>query len=194
MSFRPCSPPPVSALALALLFGLAATAAAGPPWISVEVPANPNMRESRGAMLLVRAYHHAEERAFRVTGVAEGVVDGERVSLPLALRPTSKAGVYAVPRPDLETGRWVLVLTLEGGDTDATALVTLDRAGEVAGVRVPVRGQVEGFTIPRAATDAEVEALLDDEGLADRGGAGPLAAAAGLVALAIAWPWARRRR
>lgn len=195
MSLRAPFAPSLAALVLALLAGPVATAEAGPPWISVEIPANPNLREARGALLLVRAYHHGTERAYRVTGVAEGVVDGERVSLPLTLSTTKTAGVYAVARPDLDPGRWVLVLTLEGGDSDATALVTLDRAGRVAGVDVPIRGRVEGFTFPRAATDAEVEALLSGDGIADRGerGAAPLAAAVGLAALGIAVPLARRR-
>lgn len=186
--------------ALAALLFFAAPALAGPPWISVEIPANPHMREARGALLLVRAYHHSSERAFRVTGVARGRVDGERVSVPLTLSPTGRAGVYAVARPDLAEGRWVLVLNLHsGGDTDATALVTLDAGGEVSGVRVPTsERRIEGFTIPRPASDAEIEALLSGDGLADVDpdgpGGGPLAAAAGLAALAIAIPLARRRR
>lgn len=188
-----------SAAPLAAVALLAAPALAGPPWISVEIPANPHMREARGALLLARAYHHSSERAFRVTGVAEGLVDGERVSLPLTLVPTGTAGVYAVPRPELEDGRWVVVLTLQAGeDSGATALVTLDADGEVSGVRVPTGGTVEGFTIPRPATEAEIEALLRGDGLADLDtdgpGAAPLAAAAGLAAIALALPLARRRR
>lgn len=183
-------------LAAALLV-LAAPALAGPPWISVEIPANPHMREARGALLLVRAYHHDSERAFRVTGFAEGRVGGERVSVPLDLSPTGQAGIYALPRPDLAEGRWVLVLSLDsGGNAAATALVTLDGDGEVSGVRVPTRERrIEGFTIPRPASEAEIEALLAaDTSDGDAPGAAPLAAVAGLAALALAVPLAHRRR
>lgn len=190
---------PGAALAVALVFVLARPAPAGPPWISIEVPANPHLRESRGALLLVRAYHHDLARAYRVTGVAEGLVDGARRSVPLTLASTGTAGVYAVDRPDLDAGRWILVLTLDAGSGgDATALVTLNGDGEVSGVRVPTRGPVDGFTIPRPATEAEIEALLRGDGLAgldvDGPGAAPLAAVAALAGLALAVPLTRRRR
>lgn len=186
-----------ASLCAAMLLLPAGAALAGPPWISVEIPANPNLREARGAMFLVRAYHHDLARAYRVTGVAEGVVDGQRRSVPFEVASTGTAGLYAVPPPDLDAGRWVLVLTLEAGETDATALVTLDAGGEVAGVRVPTRGVIDGFTIPREVTDAEVEALLRDGDVVDAGaGSGtdaPLAAALGLLALVIGIPLVRGR-
>lgn len=187
----------VAALCAGLLLVVAGSALAGPPWISVEIPANPNIHEARGAMLLVRAYHHDLVRAYPVTGVAEGIVDGERRSVPLEILPTGTAGLYAVAEPDLDEGRWVLVLTLEGGDIDATALVSLDARAEIAGVRVPTNGTVDGFTIPRAASDTEIEALLRE---GDVAGAGhdastgkPLVAALGLLALVIGIPIVRAR-
>lgn len=186
-----------AALCAAMLLILAGAALAGPPWISVEIPANPNLREARGASFLVRAYHHDLARAYRVTGIAEGMVDGQRRSVPLDVAATGTAGLYAVALPDLDAGRWVLVLTLEAGDTDATALVSLDAGGEIAGVRVPTGGVIDGFTFPREVTDAEVEALLRDGDVVDAGAdpasERPLAAALGLLALAIGVPIVRSR-
>lgn len=186
-----------ASLCAALLLVLAGAALAGPPWISVEIPANPNLREARGASFLVRAYHHDLARAYRVTGVAEGMVDGQRRSVPLEVAATGTAGLYAVALPDLDAGRWVLVLTLEAGDTDATALVSLGAGGEIAGVRVPTGGVIDGFTFPREVTDAEVEALLRDGDVAgiepDPAAAAPLAAALGLLALVIGVPILRSR-
>jgi len=43
----------------ALVSALVATPAlAGPPWISIELPANPYDQATRGAFLLVHAFHH----------------------------------------------------------------------------------------------------------------------------------------
>ncbi|MDX1660541.1 MAG: hypothetical protein R3326_02010 [Gemmatimonadota bacterium] len=184
------------AVAAALSLLVTGSALAGPPWISVEIPANPNMREARGALVLVRAYHHDATRAYRVTGVAEGIVEGERRSVPLRVGATSQAGLYTVAPPTLETGRWILVLTLEGGDTDASALVKLTDGGEVSGVRVPVDRKVEGFTVPRRATEAEIEAMLREGELVtdSRTSGAPLAATVGLLALAVGIPILRSRR
>ncbi|HUP21108.1 MAG TPA: hypothetical protein VM778_14320 [Gemmatimonadota bacterium] len=196
MIARPRSFPRPAALALAVTASLwlAASAAAGPPWISVEIPANPHDRATRDALLVVRAYNHGTGTAYRVTGVAEGIVDGRRVSVPLAVARTNAAGVYAVARPDLVAGRWVLVLRLSEGRTGATALVPLDSRGEVAGARVPARRSGDGWMIPRDVTDADVDAALRGERMAadGEGGAAELALAAfGLAALGLGL---RRRR
>ncbi len=56
---------------------------------------------------------------------------------------------------------------------------------------------IEGFTFPREVTDAEVEALLRDGDVVDAGAdpasERPLAAALGLLALAIGVPLVRAR-
>ena len=41
-----------------LVAGLPAAAVAGPPWVSIELPANPWDETTRGAFLLVHAFHH----------------------------------------------------------------------------------------------------------------------------------------
>src|SRR5205807_1309459 len=75
--------------------GLAATCAAlfaspalakGPPWISIELPANPYDQTMRGAFLLVHAFHHGREMGYIVTGTAEGIVNGARQSVTLEFR------------------------------------------------------------------------------------------------------------
>ena len=48
-------------LVAAALTLLATTPAfAGPPWISIEIPANPYNSTTRGAFCLVRVYHHGD--------------------------------------------------------------------------------------------------------------------------------------
>ncbi len=149
--------------AMTLSFGLvlAAPAVAGPPWISVEYPANPFDEATRGALALIHTYHHGRSVSFPLEAVAEGFLDGGRTSRDLRVVETSRAGVYAV-RGDLPAeGVWVLVVEIADTevDTRVTALVALDENREITAVRVPHR--VEGrWIIPRAASTEEVEALL----------------------------------
>ncbi|HUP00419.1 MAG TPA: hypothetical protein VM737_02735 [Gemmatimonadota bacterium] len=169
---------------LALFLGLLLTAPvlAGPPWISIEIPANPHDRATRGALLVVHAYHHGDNVAYPLTGTAEGLVDGKRVSLPLSITRTGSAGVYAVAPPDLPAGSWILVLRLAAGEgSGATALVRLDGRGEIAGVRVPSDSR-EGWTIPRPVTGGEIDDLLQRGGLASTDGPSASALAAGFGA------------
>ena len=79
----------------AVVSALVATPAlAGPPWISIELPANPYDQATRGAFLLVHAFHHGEPIGYLVTGTAEGIVGGERRSIKLEFSETSRDGVY----------------------------------------------------------------------------------------------------
>ena len=74
----------------------AAPALAGPPWLSIEMPANPHDRGIRSAFLMVRTYHHTTPIALQVRAVLEGIVDGERVSRPVAMQRTGTLGLWAV--------------------------------------------------------------------------------------------------
>jgi hypothetical protein len=130
------------ALALAALAVCVAPrpAHAGPPWISIEIPANPLDPTSRGALLLVHAFHHGTPMAFPVSGTAEGVVDGRRRTVRLEFAPTSRTGVYALRYAPPREGSWILVIRVTQGTASATALVRIVD-GEVASVRVPTVGR-----------------------------------------------------
>jgi hypothetical protein len=132
----------------------------GPPWISVEYPANPFAPGSRGAYLLVHAFHHGTATALPVSGTAEGIVRGQRRTVRLAFEPAGRPGVYALRRQWDDAGVWTLVVraTREASDA-ATALVEIAPSGEVARVQVPTARHREG-DFPRAVTAAEVEAGL----------------------------------
>lgn len=133
----------------------------GPPWISIEYPANPLDRTTRGAYLLVHAFHHGTAVALPVRGTAEGLVDGKRRTISLDFSATSRPGVYALARQWPDDGRWMLVITVtQGGEDDgATALVRLAPTGEIASVEVPSRQQ-GGWTIPTAVSRRDVETAL----------------------------------
>ena len=151
-------------LALTLMAAVAVprAAAAGPPWIAVELPANPHMEATRGALAVARLYHHGTATAWPLRAEAIGMVDGARRTVRLETRPVGPQGVFAIhgalPRGD----GWVLVITMQAdGSSRASALVALDRRGDVAAVRVPHDLRENGrWAVPREATTAELDALL----------------------------------
>lgn len=145
-------------LPLVLLLALPAFSAAGPPWITVEYPPNPLDRETRDALLVVRTYHHAAILDGRVDARAEGAVAGERRSVALAVEETSRPGVYAVRGELPEEGAWVVVVEMRTSDP-AVALVAMEPDGTLTAVRVPHESR-DGWAIPRAATAADIDAML----------------------------------
>lgn len=149
-------------LALAALAGTTAFTALGPPWISIETPANPYDTASRGAFLLVHAFHHGTPVNFPVSGTAEGIVKGERRTISLALKPTSRPGVYALHKQWSDDGVWTLVLSVTQGDGEGntvSAVVELGTNGQVASVDVPtvMKGQ---WRVPVPVSMATVDAGL----------------------------------
>ena len=145
-----------------LLASLPSTAFAGPPWISIETPVNPYDPTTRGAFLMVHAYHHGTPVSIPVTGVAEGIVNGERRTVTLRFTKTSNPGVYALANQWGAEGDWSLVITVaENPDNMAQALVqVLD--GRILSVAVPTTRGRDGMTIPRRLTKAEILASLRD--------------------------------
>jgi hypothetical protein len=149
-------------LSAVLTLGLTASAHAGPPWISVELPANPHHASTRDATLLVRAYHHSTLLNAPVSGLAEGIVDGKRVSLPLELRPTNQPGVFAVKTPLPRGGTWIMAITLtESKTATATALVTVDTRGRIVAVDVPHTRTRDGWMVPRRVEKGDIERALN---------------------------------
>jgi len=155
-----------ASLALASLLALVAAPSAharagGPPWLSIELPANPLDPTTKGAFLVVRTYHHDRSVPFPVEGRAEGVVNGERRSLPLTFERTGTEGVLALRKTWPSEGAWVLVITGMKGEGSVTALVSIADDGEVRHVRVPSRS-VEGgrWIVPTQVTQADVDAAL----------------------------------
>lgn len=137
-----------------------AAAPLGPPWISIEYPVNPYDATTRAAFLVVHAFHHGTPTGFPVSGSAEGLVNGERRSIPLRFSATSRTGTYALARQWPNDGTWTLVVSVaQGPDDKVSAIVELGRDGDVAAVRVPTRRQ-DGWTIPAAVAMADVDASL----------------------------------
>ena len=147
-------------LAALLSSALAAPALAGPPWISIELPANPYDRDTRGAFLLVHAFHHGTAVNAIVTGTAEGIVDGQRRTITLEFAATGREGVRALRKMWPDEGIWTLAITAaQGPDDGATAVITLGADGAVASINVPTRRQGE-WTVPAKVSMAEIDAGL----------------------------------
>jgi hypothetical protein len=149
-------------LALPAVLLAAAPALAGPPWISIEYPANPFDPATRGALLVVRTYHHGTATVFPVEATAEGRIGGERRTLALVVERTATPGVWAVKGSLPAEGSWVVSATLTDpkGEARATALVGIAREGRLAAVRVPTEVR-DGWIVPRAPTPAETDAVLE---------------------------------
>lgn len=150
------------ALAIPALLATTAFAAKGPPWISIEYPANPYDSASRGAFLLVHAFHHGQNVAFPVSGSAEGLVNGARRTVSLEFKATSRPGVHALHKQWPNDGVWTLVLSVkqgEGAGNAAQAMVELGDRGQVANVTVPTRQQ-GSWLVPSGVSLADVEAGL----------------------------------
>lgn len=147
---------------LAVASLLTVTAFAGPPWISIETPANPYDSASRGAYLLVHAFHHGTPMNFPVSGTAEGIVSGERKTVSLALKPTSRPGVYALHKQWSDDGVWTLVLSVtqgQGEGNTVSAVVELGATGQVASVEVPTVMR-NNYRVPAPVSMANIEASL----------------------------------
>lgn len=150
---------------VAVAVALAATPlVAGPPWLSIEFPANPHDARTREAYLVVNTYHHGTPTQFQVSGTAEGIVRGERRSVPLRFAATERTGSHALTRQWPAEGRWVLHITLrERDEVGAAALVVIGTDGTPSRVTVPTRRDGP-WHVPRGITAQEVTAALGDAG------------------------------
>jgi hypothetical protein len=173
----------LSLLTLTLLAAAAAPAVAGPPWISIELPANPLDPATRDAFLVVHTYHHAQVMLSSVTGRAIGMVDGQRRTIELSFSKTSIGGAYALRRTWPAKGTWVLAINTGGDDDGVTALVGIGADGEVRSVKVPRRSASQPWGRP--VTDRDIDATLQAVALDSPAHTAP-AAAGILLALPLA--------
>lgn len=123
----------LAAVGLLLSTSLAWTpaVAVGPPFLSLEIPANPLDPQTRGAALVVRAYHHERAAGYPITGSAEGLVNGERRSIPLEFERTSSPSVYTLDQQWPAEGDWLLVIQVEA-NADAGLIVELGADGGIS--------------------------------------------------------------
>lgn len=149
-------------LAITALITTTGFASLGPPWISIEYPANPYDSGSRGAHLLVHAFHHGTPVSFPVSGTAEGIVAGARKTISLEFKNTTRPGVYALHKQWPSDGVWTLVVGVTQGEGEfntVKAVIELGASGQVTSVNVPTK--MAGIhRVPDRVNMADVEASL----------------------------------
>jgi len=160
-----------AAFGAAMVVGLVAVTAAakstspsvamfGGPWISIESPVNPYIGSTSGGLFLVHTYIHQNPADLPVSGRAEGLVDGRRRSVPLALARSGQTGTYIARREWGEKGIWTVLVTAMPEAKNGWSIQAV--------VDVGTDGAIEKVSIPRAGhtarvlTDAEVEQELRD--------------------------------
>lgn len=136
----------------------------GPPGITINPVTNPASAPVPGAAFLITARHHQSPEGFTVSGRAEGLIAGKRVTRPLRLTEAGSPTLFAVVRQWDAGLPWVLVFTVreEGHDTLGVAegMVRIAAAGTVRGIEYPMGRIAAGVPWPRRVSAAEVDRAL----------------------------------
>lgn len=137
---------------------LSVTAFFGPPHITVRPVTTGNVTTFE-----LDVEHHTTPEDLTVTGRAEGMRDGKRVTLPLAI--TRKAvGKFAVAKQWESGTPWVLVFSAEQGPDGkhgvVEGIVSLDAKGDVKSVEYTKPGFTEGDKKPLRTSAAKIDAAL----------------------------------
>ena len=145
---------PAWLMGLALLCLTAATTAGGFQ-LRVDVP-----QDDSDAVLLVRTYGCNQPENAKVSGTAEGFVDGKRVSVPVRMKNIAR-GVYAVKKQWTDGGAWVLAFSGTYRGRHTSTLVTLNAEGRVA-VKKTTRGpELDVRYMPRKLSSNDIDKALD---------------------------------
>ena len=106
---------------------------------------------AKDAFILVRPDGCADPEAVKITAIAEGLVNGQRRSVPVAVVPLSKRGTFAIRRTWPSEGKWILHVTGSSGNLQATTLVPVNADGSFdrAGIR-QLRGKAAAADLDAA--------------------------------------------
>ena len=127
----------------AFLLAIASPALAGGFQISVETPARSSDPQLKDAVLITRTFGCHQPSYAKLSASAEGLVDGNRKSLPLELRAIG-SGVYAINKQWPSEGTWVLALSGAYNGMISSVIVQLGPNGSVLpGTRLE-EGRLEG--------------------------------------------------
>jgi hypothetical protein len=127
------------AVAVLVCAGLAHTAWAGGHQVVAEAARD-------GRSLVVRTYNCGTPATLSLQGAAEGLVGGQRRTIPLEITRAAEPGVFNVTRQWPAEGQWALVFTVAGGHAVST-LVTLE-----PGAATRIAAQKQAYEKPSADT------------------------------------------
>lgn len=134
----------------------------GPPHISVKQVVDASSAPT-GAVFLVEGSHHSETDLLSVTGRAEGMVNGKRVTKQLAFVKSS-GGHYSLTKQWDAGSPWLLILAAEQGPGGshgvAEAIVRIDVAGKVVSIDYPSAGWEGKSNTPKRMSSAAIDAAL----------------------------------
>ncbi len=117
-----------AALAAALLLAPAALRAGG-FFLTLGHPQASRDPLAKNAVFLVRPDGCHDPARATISAVAEGLVEGRRVSAPLKLVALGSPGTYAVRREWPAGGSWVVIVTASYEGARASALVPIGKEG-----------------------------------------------------------------
>ena len=154
----------VAGPALVLVVACSPVAHAGGIQMSIQDPARPFKPNAREVALLVNTLECHEAKDLKLVGTAEGVVDGQRRTIPLRLTKAAGAGVYEVRQQWPARGNWVLVFSASAWGHTSSLIVQLEPNG---GFQAVSEGSASGFlkvrgtlTLWNKASPAEINASL----------------------------------
>ena len=152
------------ALAIRAAALLTIAAVFGPPQITVRP-----VTSAAGTTFELDVVHHTEHDDVTVTGRAEGVQGGRRVSLPLKITK-ARDGLYTVAKQWDAGTPWVLVFAAEQGHNGAQGVaegaVLLEANGSVRSIEYIRPGFSEKGAKPVRTTTARIDAALKALGAA----------------------------
>lgn len=97
----------------------------GPPIAALPPPGASVANKAKQTLFVVRPVGCADPAAARVTGTAEGIVNGARRQMRLTIERLDTPGVHAVSKGWAQSGTWIVTLVGTCGERTAAALVSL---------------------------------------------------------------------
>ena len=112
-----------------LMLACAGQMFAGGFWLQVGNPeANPAAGKM-GAVVTIKAVGCHDPATAKVTATAIGMVNGERRTIPLELKPLGEPGSYALLQQWPKEGKWVIQLVGRNGEQFTNTLLTAGPGG-----------------------------------------------------------------
>jgi len=145
------------ALGTLVTLSLAGAAQGGGIQMSAERVEAPFPRNTNGTVLYVNTFECGRAHDFKLEATAEGIVGGERSSIPLAVTSAGREGRFSIARQWPLEGEWLLIVTTEAWNHTANLVVRL----ELNGGFVPSAGAKDGSGFIEMTGSETVHGKLD---------------------------------
>jgi hypothetical protein len=122
-------------------------------WMEFGNPTASKDPKAKNAAILVRAVGCGNPAQAVVSGTAEGIVNGQRKSVPLKFIELSAPGVWALERNWPQEGAWVLDIRTTYNMMLSAALAKVDRSGAVQRTIAPRRDPPKDSDIAKALAE-----------------------------------------